>query len=403
MSDRWVGSLTALVVLGMATACSEPMNTNPVATVILEPDSVTLAAGGTTTLAVTLLDAEGDRLDGRSIEWSVSEGGVVDVESSGLVTTAWRHDPALRSTYVIATSEGVSDSAYVTTSPVPAASVDFVPDSQFLTVGRGRLLIWNVRDAAGNVLSDRPVTWSTSDVAIVQVNEIGFIRAMALGTAIVSAHTEGISGSLPVTVGASSGIGFEQPFPDALVGDTVTVAAGVSDNDPITSVTATIGGSSAAMRYVATRFDPSSRECNPGGGIVFTPCWLTEELDIVDEPLGAVALTVTAIYATGVTRSRTIPVVHDPPPQLMITSPQQGAVVGSTVRLTFTCSDRNGAACTSVSVELGTTGPILASGVTGVDVEVPLPPFGGYRTLVFKGVDSAQQVTTVTREILVVP
>ena len=55
------------------------------------------------------------------------------------------------------------------------------------------------RDAKGNALSDRPITWSSSDESKVTVS-VGLVTGVALGSATITASSEGKTGSVNVTV-----------------------------------------------------------------------------------------------------------------------------------------------------------------------------------------------------------
>ena len=57
-----------------------------------------------------------------------------------------------------------------------------------------------MRDASGQTLTDRAVTWSTGNTSIATVSQGGLVTAMAPGTATITATSEGQSGSAVVTV-----------------------------------------------------------------------------------------------------------------------------------------------------------------------------------------------------------
>ncbi|HJQ10494.1 MAG TPA: Ig-like domain-containing protein [Gemmatimonadaceae bacterium] len=56
------------------------------------------------------------------------------------------------------------------------------------------------RDANGNPLTDRPVTWYSSSGSVASVDDSGMISAIAPGTAVVSAVSEGVSGQASMAV-----------------------------------------------------------------------------------------------------------------------------------------------------------------------------------------------------------
>jgi uncharacterized protein YjdB len=57
-----------------------------------------------------------------------------------------------------------------------------------------------LRDANGNVLTGRAVTFTSSDGAIASVNGSGAVTAVGAGAATITATSEGISGSASITV-----------------------------------------------------------------------------------------------------------------------------------------------------------------------------------------------------------
>lgn len=55
-------------------------------------------------------------------------------------------------------------------------------------------------DEEGALMSDRPLNWSSSDAAVVSVNANGFLQAGRTGSAVITAETNGVSATVPVTV-----------------------------------------------------------------------------------------------------------------------------------------------------------------------------------------------------------
>ncbi len=73
-------------------------------------------------------------------------------------------------------------------------------------VGQQIQLDATVRDAAGAVLTGRPVTWTSSNNAVATVNAAGLVKALALGPAAITATSEGQSGV--ATLMATTGLTF---------------------------------------------------------------------------------------------------------------------------------------------------------------------------------------------------
>ena len=87
----------------------------PVATVAVSPTSATVNIGQTKQLTVTLKDASGNVLTGRTVNWSSSNTAAATVNASGLVNAL-----AAGSATITATSEGKSGTSAIT---VPTATV----------------------------------------------------------------------------------------------------------------------------------------------------------------------------------------------------------------------------------------------------------------------------------------
>jgi trimeric autotransporter adhesin len=167
----------------------------PVATVTVTPTPISMSLGQTTQLSATLTDASGNVLSGRVVAWSSSSPGVATVSSSGLVTAV-----AAGSTTITATSEGKSGTAAVTISTVAVGSVTVQPQSPLILLGTSIQLSATVRDVNGVVVTNRVVTWSTSNAAVATVTSAGVVTGVGGGTATITATSEGKSGTTSVTV-----------------------------------------------------------------------------------------------------------------------------------------------------------------------------------------------------------
>ena len=98
---------------------------------------------------------------------------------------------------VIAFGIGCGDS---TAPPAPVATVVLSPATGVELVPGGTDILQAVpKDAKGNSLIDRIITWSTSDPSTVTV-AAGVLSGVALGTATITATIEGHSASVDVTV-----------------------------------------------------------------------------------------------------------------------------------------------------------------------------------------------------------
>jgi uncharacterized protein YjdB len=103
-----------------------------------------------------------------------------------------------------ATSEGKTGQATVTVAaPAPVATVTVVPATATLAVGDSVTFRADLRDAAGNVLSNRTVVWSASDSTIISLHSFGtvaLVQPLAAGSVVLSATSEGKTGQATITV-----------------------------------------------------------------------------------------------------------------------------------------------------------------------------------------------------------
>jgi formylglycine-generating enzyme required for sulfatase activity len=117
------------------------------------------------------------------------------------------------------------------------AAVSVSPATASLTVGGTQQLTASARDANGNPLTGRAVTWSSGTTAVANVSSSGVATAVAVGSATITATVEGVTGTAAVTVtgGAFSG-NFVLINPGSfLMGST----NGDSDERPVRTVTLT--------------------------------------------------------------------------------------------------------------------------------------------------------------------
>jgi uncharacterized protein YjdB len=168
-----------------------------VASVNVTPPTASITVGQTTTLTAQPLDANGNALTGRAVAWASSNAGVATVSDAGVVTGVAPGDAT-----ITATSEGKSGTATVTVTPIPVASVTVDPATVSLTTGATQQITATPRDAQGNPLADRAVTWESQNPAVATVSPAGLITAVAPGNTTVTATSEGKVGTVTVTVTA---------------------------------------------------------------------------------------------------------------------------------------------------------------------------------------------------------
>ena len=194
----------------------------PVATVTLSATSTSMYVGQSQTISVTLKDAQGNTLTGRTIAWSSSNGTALTVSPSGTLQAV-----GVGSATVTATSEGKSASVTITVAaaPVaPVASVSVTASSTSLTVGQTTQAVATPRDGHGTALTGKTATWTSSAPNVASVSGTGVVTAVAGGQAMINATIDGVVGSLGITVQSTSA-----PPPPPPPPDTSTVVATLAE------------------------------------------------------------------------------------------------------------------------------------------------------------------------------
>jgi uncharacterized protein YjdB len=172
----------------------------PVASVTVSPPSASVPQGQTVQLTATPKDATGTPLTGRVVTWSSGNTAVATVSSSGLVTGVGAGGPVT----ITATSEGQSGLASITvTVVVPVASVSVAPAAASVQQGQTVQLTATPKDALGNPLSGRVVTWSSGNTAVATVSSSGLVTGVGPGGPVtITAMSEAQSGLASITVTA---------------------------------------------------------------------------------------------------------------------------------------------------------------------------------------------------------
>ncbi|HMG19589.1 MAG TPA: hypothetical protein VK573_12750 [Gemmatimonadales bacterium] len=179
----------------------------PVAHVSVLPANMTLPVRSRVILYANLTDAAGTELRYRAVSWTSSDTSVFVIvaleqwegQSGARIETRGPGTATLR-----ATSEGQTGEATITVyGSGPVASVSVVPSSADFAVGDTVVFSADVRDGAGNLLSDPPPSWAASDTTVVTLQPFGsrvVVYGRAPGRVTLSATAEGKSGTASIVV-----------------------------------------------------------------------------------------------------------------------------------------------------------------------------------------------------------
>ena len=268
-----------------------------VASVSVTLQDAALLAGQSTQATAVARNASGNVIASGSVTWSSTDDELATVSAAGVVTTK-----QAGSVTIVATVDGVSGTQSLTINappPAPVSTVTLSTTSSSLTVGQTAQVSVVLKDASGNILSDRSIGWSSSNTTIATVSVTGVVTAVGGGSATISATSEGKTGTLPMTVQAPTA-----PPPPTVASITVQIANSTLD----------VGGSTAAT---AVARDASG---NPIGGVSFT--WSSSNTSVAtvssSGAVSAVAAGTASIIATGGgksgSQSLTVNAPAPPPP-----------------------------------------------------------------------------------------
>ena len=350
----------------------------PVASLVVAPSTATLTIGGTVALQAVAYDANGQGLSGRSVIWASSAPQVATVDASGTVTAAAVAGTAT----VTGTCEGKTASATISVTLVPIASVSVAPGSATLTVGQTASFSAIATDANGNVISGRPVAWSSANGAIATVSSLGLVTATGAGTTTITATAEGKNGVAQIVVTAVT-----PPPPVASV--TVTPST--------TSVT--VGGSVtlSAILHDASGATLSGR----------TVTWSTNAPTIATvsstglvSATGAGTATIAAA-SEGKNGGATVTVTPVPVASVAVSPATASLSVGQTVTLSATAKDAGGNVLSGRSVTWSSTTPSVAT-VSANGVVTAVDAGSATITATIQGQASTAQITVTPAPVATV-
>jgi len=201
------GDQTLVVTAGgdVTFTFSAVAEAKPLTSIEVTPPAITLPVDGSVQLTATPLDSDGRVLDGQPETWISSKPLVASVSANGLVLAK-----APGTATISAHLDGVSGTAIVTVSAAAVATVEIHPPGGTLQVGQSALLEAIVRDAVGNEVSDREVTWGTSNASVLGgyvLGQAAVVTGISPGIAMITATVEGKAAQAEIEVVAAGGGG----------------------------------------------------------------------------------------------------------------------------------------------------------------------------------------------------
>ncbi len=197
-----LASLTVALAV-VLTACGDGGTTGPggpppdlpVASIRIDGAPATMLVGQSVRIAAMPLAANGTELPGRAVAWSSVDPARATVGLDGTVTAVGEGVATIR-----VASEGVLEQLQLTIEAVPAVSIELDVAALTLLEGGARALVATLRDAQGQVLDDRTVTWTSESPSVASVSAAGVVTAGSEGTARIVARHGALAADALVTV-----------------------------------------------------------------------------------------------------------------------------------------------------------------------------------------------------------
>lgn len=165
----------------------------PAASVMVTPESSSIAQGSGVQLTAVVRDSTGALLPDHVVTWSSGDPAHLQVSQTGFATGIGAADVV-----VSAQSGGVAGTASVRIIG-RVASVTVVPELDTLVVGDSIQFTATPKDSAGHSRTDRPISWSTSGYHLI-VTPGGGVESVTAGAGTVMATSDGVVGTAAIVM-----------------------------------------------------------------------------------------------------------------------------------------------------------------------------------------------------------
>ncbi len=188
-------SLRLALALTLLSCTETTAPDTTVATVSVSIPRPMVRVGESIQATAKALNAGGGALSVTNVTWSSSDVSIATISSTGLVTALAPGDVTLQ-----ATTDGKVGVASLKITIVPVSSITISSATSTVSVGQIISLSAIAKDSAGNTLSGRSITWTTSDQTLAIVSQSGIVVGIAAGSVDVTASAEGKSTSTRINV-----------------------------------------------------------------------------------------------------------------------------------------------------------------------------------------------------------
>jgi len=266
----------------LTAACSGSDSSGPAAcavsavSVSSPPSSIEVGASVTLNASITQQNCSG-----LTTSWSSSNPAVASVSATGEVVGVAIGGPVT----ITATVSGKSGTANLSVVPATVATITLANPYNNLTVGVQNTVTASLKDARGTALTDRTVTWSSSDPTIATVTPAGVVQAVALGGPVnITATSEGKTASLPITVVPRYAYAFANAPSATAPYDGNSLSSYSTVGAPTTIARTAPGVYSVRFRNMATSSQQTAvlaSAFGPGNSTCKADLWVNDGADIV--------------------------------------------------------------------------------------------------------------------------
>lgn len=192
--------LAYVVKLDVTKFCVGKVNIAPAAAVSIDAGTGKVLVSGTLQLTATALDDKNIAISGKVFTWTSSDPTKATVDGNGLVKGV-----AAGTTTITATADGKTATVSVEILPASSTlSLEVTPLNATVLKGGTVKLIATVRDAAGNAVAGKTITWTSQATSIATVAADGTVSGIGLGTAKIDATVDALKTTASVAVVATS-------------------------------------------------------------------------------------------------------------------------------------------------------------------------------------------------------
>ena len=194
------GAARVTATLGGASSGIDVTVMQIAGSIVIAPMEATLMSlGATVQLTATVLDGNGQPVEGVVVMWQSGDDAVATVSAQGLVTAVGNGVARITATSGSASS-GINVSVMQSAGSIVIAPME----ATLMSLGATAQLTVTVLDQNGQPVADATVTWQSSDESVATVSAQGLVTAVSNGVARITARSGSVIGSVTVIVETSS-------------------------------------------------------------------------------------------------------------------------------------------------------------------------------------------------------